>query len=151
MTTLYADPHALVARMLRRTVRTESGCWIFQGATNSRGYGIVCSGRKGKSVLTHRLVVIARDGEIPNGMTVDHQCHDSHVCRDVASCVHRRCVNPEHLAVMTAAENTGRRWESGLCAKGHPLTRRTKGTRRQRECLVCKSDYMAQYWLRSSA
>lgn len=145
MSALYADPLKLWARLLRRVERTESGCWQFIGATNSRGYGIVCSGRKGKNVLTHRLAVIVRDGSIPDGMTVDHQCHDSLTCRADVDCPHRRCVNPAHLAVMTLAENTARRWEAGLCAKGHPLTRRTTGQRRQRECLVCRSEYLTTY------
>ena len=146
MTTIYADPLTLWARLLRRVERTHDGCWTFTGATNSRGYGIVCSGRKGKSILTHRLAVIVRDGSIPDGMTVDHQCHDSQTCRLDADCPHRRCVNPAHLAVMTSADNAARKWESGLCAKGHKLTRRTTGARRQRECLVCKTEYMARYY-----
>lgn len=53
---------------------------IFAGSVNSTGYGIVGAGRKGKTVLAHRLVVIARDGAIPEGMTVDHHCHNSYVC-----------------------------------------------------------------------
>lgn len=150
MSTLYADPYVLWARLLERVVIDEHGCWIFKGATNSRGYGLVCSGRKGKSILTHRLAVIVRDGSIPDGMTVDHQCHDAQTCAP-ATCQHKRCVNPEHLKVMTIAENTARRWESGLCSKGHELTRRTKGKRRQRECLTCKADYMRDYLARRQA
>lgn len=110
MSTIYADPHHLWARLLRRVERHPSGCWIFPGSTNSRGYGLVCSGRKNKNVLTHRLAVIVRDGGIPDGMTVDHQCHDSQTCRLANACPHRRCVNPAHLKVMTAGDNLRRRW-----------------------------------------
>ena len=143
MTTLYADPAKLWARLLERITVDPSGCWIFPGAVNSRGYGLVCSGRKGKNILTHRLAVIVRDGSIPEGLTVDHQCHDSRKC-DTATCPHKRCVNPDHLAVMTAGQNVARIWESGLCRKGHPLTR-TKGKRRNRQCLICKAAYMQTY------
>lgn len=115
MSTLYADPAVLWARILDRVTVDGEGCWIFPGATNSRGYGLICSGRKSKSVLTHRLAVIVRDGSIPDGMTVDHQCHDSRVCNGgMGGCSHRRCVNPDHLAVMTAAANTRRRFTRAL-------------------------------------
>jgi len=139
MTAIYADPATLWERLLDRVTVTDSGCWVFTGCTNSRGYGLVCSGRKGKNILTHRLAVIVRDGGIPDGMTVDHQCHDSHTCRLDADCPHRRCVNPAHLKVMSMRDNAARKWESGLCAEGHELTRRATG-RRQRECLVCKRE-----------
>jgi hypothetical protein len=144
MTAVYADPATLFARMLRRVVRTESGCWIFTGTVTSRGYGCVGAGKRGHSILGHRLAILARDGQIPDGMTVDHQCHDSATCRDDVDCPHRRCVNPAHLKVMTMADNLRRQWESGRCRKGHRLTRRTSG-RRNRECKTCKADYMRAY------
>ena len=111
MTALYAEPATLWDRLLKRTTITESGCWIFTGCTNSRGYGLVCAGRKGKNILTHRLAVIVRDGAIPDGMTVDHQCHDSASRLLAEECPHRRCVNPAHLRVMSAADNTRRRFK----------------------------------------
>lgn len=110
MSVIYADPQMLWERLLRRVTVTASGCWQFTGCTNSRGYGLVCSGRKSKNILTHRLAVIVRDGGIPEGMTVDHQCHDSLTCLLNDECPHRRCVNPAHLRVMTGADNTRRRW-----------------------------------------
>lgn len=110
MSTLYAPAATLFARMLRRCVRTASGCWIYTGSTNSRGYSQVCSGKRSKNITGHRLAVIARDGFIPPGMTVDHTCHNSARCSAGDDCEHRRCVNPSHLAVVTNAANTGRRW-----------------------------------------
>lgn len=136
MSTFYADPQILWTRLLRRVEVTPAGCWLFTGCTNSRGYGLVCSGRKGKNILTHRLAVIVRDGSIPDGMTVDHQCHDSQTCQLDKDCPHRRCVNPAHLRVMTAADNTRRRFEVPLCAHGHVLTWRKD--RRSRECVTCR-------------
>lgn len=138
MSTLYADPAILWERVLDRITINEDGCWIFPGATNSRGYGIVSAGKKGTTILAHRLAVIVRDGSVPEGLTVDHQCHDSRTC-DTRTCQHRRCVNPAHLAVMTIGENTARRWESGLCAQGHKLTWRADRNRREcRECQYAK-------------
>ena len=94
---IYLPADVLVARLMRRVTKTRT-CWIFNGCVNSRGYGSVGAGRKSKSVLAHRLVVIARDGEIPGDMTVDHTCEV------------KRCVNPAHLQVVTRAENTSLRY-----------------------------------------
>lgn len=95
---LYLPSQALVERMMRRVEKRENGCWIFTGAVNSKGYGCVSSGRKGKNVLTHRLAVMHRDGSVPEDMTIDHLCNV------------KRCVNPDHLEVVTRAENTRRRF-----------------------------------------
>ena len=138
-----ADPHMLVARMLRRTVRDEDGCWIFTGSVTSAGYGQVGSGKGALPILTHRLMVIARDGSIPEGMTVDHTCHRSHECRDGDRCKHRRCVNPQHLAVVTQQQNIARQWEAGLCRKGHKF--RESGAK-QRRCPTCSREYQRR-WL----
>jgi hypothetical protein len=110
MSTAYLEPATLFARMLRRCTRSAEGCWVYTGSTNSRGYSQVCSGRKSKNMLGHRLAVLARDGSIPAGLTVDHTCHNSARCLAGDSCEHRRCVNPRHLAVVTRGANTGRRW-----------------------------------------
>lgn len=95
---LYLPADVLVERMMRRVTKAETGCWLFEGCLNSKGYGCVGSGKKGKSVLAHRLVVIARDGAIPDPLTVDHMCEV------------KRCVNPDHLQVVTRGENTRLRY-----------------------------------------
>ena len=91
----YIDPAVLVERMMKR-VTVDRTCWIFTGCVNSRGYGCVGSGRKGKSILVHRLVVLHRDGHLDNEMTVDHLCGV------------KTCVNPDHLEVVTREENSRR-------------------------------------------
>lgn len=96
MSTLYAPAEVLWARILTRTVASTTGCIEWQGALNSRGYGVICSGRKGKTALVHRIAVINRDGGIPDGLTVDHLC------------MNKPCVNPRHLEVVTRRENTDR-------------------------------------------
>lgn len=136
---VYGDPAAIFARsVLPRTTVTQDGCWIFGGAKTSRGYGCVGAGKRGHNITTHRLSVMASGRDIPEGMTVDHMCHDSATCRDVAACEHRQCVNPEHLQVVTPGDNIRRIHESGKCKKGHELTRRPDG---KRECRTCRSEY----------
>jgi len=110
MSALYAPAAELYARMLRRCVRSADGCWTYTGSTNSRGYSQVCSGKRSKNITGHRLAVLAHEGTIPAGMTVDHTCHNSARCFDGDECVHRRCVNPAHLRVITRAANVARRF-----------------------------------------
>lgn len=101
---IYLPASVLVERMLKRTTQMGS-CTVFTGATNSKGYGCVGSGRKSKTVLAHRLVVIHRDGSIPDDMTVDHLCGE------------RLCVNPDHLEVVTRSENSRRGHRPWLAAR----------------------------------
>ena len=117
--TIYAPAADLWTRsVLPRVVPTpgplDTPCWIFTGALTSRGYSSVAAGKKGRSVLGHRLAIAVRDGALP-GMPVDHVC------------MVKACVNPAHLDVVTTAENNrryraSRGWnKGGTCKGGHPL------------------------------
>lgn len=99
--TIYLPAEVLWTRVLSRTSPVGS-CLVWEGATNSKGYGCIASGRKGKTVLTHRVAVMAAGRALPDHMTVDHLC------------ANKLCVNPAHLEVVTRTENTRR----GLVARG---------------------------------
>lgn len=93
------EPTPLVERLMRKVVKTDS-CWLWQGAVNRGGYGVIGRGRRGAgNVLVHRAAYEHFIGVIPNGLHVDHLC-----------CV-RNCLNPSHLEAVTKAENDRRRDE----------------------------------------
>lgn len=71
-------------------VRKTDTCWEWTGAT-FRGYGMFRS--RGKARTTHRLIYEWTHGPIPDGLEVDHMCHN------------RGCVNPAHLRLLTHTEN----------------------------------------------
>lgn len=85
----------LPANLANRILLTSDGCWLFTGATQSRGYGSVGIGNK-RTALAHRVAYEATVGPIPDGMTIDHLC------------LNKTCLNPEHMEIVTRAENTRR-------------------------------------------
>ena len=140
MTMLYAPAEEVWQRILTRTTVDPDGCWEWQGAVNSRGYGCASSGKKGKSALVHRVSIIVRDGSLADDMTIDHLCRN------------KRCVRPDHLEAVTIAENNKRGREAagyaigGHCGSGHELTEDStyRHPRGQLVCRECQTRYSKQ-------
>lgn len=84
-----------IDRVLKKIVKIPfSGCWIFMGAINTFGYGIVGTGGRGKpNDRAHRITYRHFCGDIPSGMFVCHRC-------DVPC-----CCNPDHLFLGTNKDN----------------------------------------------
>lgn len=113
------------------------------------GYGWTT--HEGKVVYAHRKVMGFPDG------IVGHTCHDEAAargeCAGGSTCLHRRCVNLDHLKVMTQSENleasphtrVARKFATE-CSRGHEFTpentiweSKGKGYR-GRKCRTCRND-----------
>ena len=73
----------------------NSGCWLFLGAMSGprRNYGII-SGAKRKIFKAHRVSWERAYGPIPGGLWCLHKCDTP------------QCINPDHLFLGRARENT---------------------------------------------
>lgn len=117
--------------MAKIRVDPETGCWLWTGAQNGRGYGYI--GFKGGLHLTHRLMF-----ELARGCSIPPKYETDHLCRS------RACANPAHLECVTASENN-RRGARSLrhrthCGRGHEFTpgnRKVRANRGTFECRAC--------------
>jgi hypothetical protein len=108
-------------------VKKGEGCWEWQGAVNTAGYGGI--GDRGKTLYVHRLVYAATVGPIPEKYDVMHSCDN------------RLCVRPDHLTVGTRRENMldasrKGRMNRPTCKNGHRWTERNAMRYRQKDGLV---------------
>lgn len=76
-------------------ISSKDGCWIWCGAKGNSGYGTFSL--EGRMVGAHRVSYMLYVGEIPEGMEVDHICHNA------------PCVNPDHLRILTREQNNNNR------------------------------------------
>ena len=103
-------------------------CWPWRWRTNYHGYGTMVI--RGASFLAHRLIYELEVGPIPEGLHIDHVCHNRDLgCVGIRACPHRLCCNPAHLEPVTSGTNSLRGHTLAAanaakthCNRGHEFT-----------------------------
>lgn len=141
-TTYWFTPEQL-KKVIDRIEPQANGCWWYPAAVGDKGYATTRIGwpiTKGAKI--HRLSWIYYKGDIPNGMVLDHLCHDPAICKVDTKCEHRRCVNPDHLQLVPKSENskkTSRLYKYRThCKNGHSLKENMVATTDSKQwCRLC--------------
>lgn len=147
--TLLVVHGAPLEKLIERSEPGSNGCVLYTGCPTNRGYGQISV--DGTQKLAHRAIYELTVGPIPDGMDLDHTCHNRDVsCMGGVDCIHRRCINVDHLEPVTGAENTrrGKGWAvNGLkthCPQGHPYDREnTYVYDGRRYCRACNRQHKA--------
>jgi len=93
-----------------------SGCWLWFGSINNKGYGTYYTRLPASGSNTrygHRLAYLVLVGSVPAGLELDHKCRTTN------------CVNPDHLEPVTHVINIRRGKSAQLnrqvthCPRGH--------------------------------
>lgn len=121
-------------------------CWIWAGKVSPKGYGIyqILIDKQWVSHPAHKLLYENLIGPVPKGKVLDHLCRV------------RQCINPEHLEIVTNAENIRRgishQARKTHCPKGHiykgvNLYIDPRGYRQCKTCRICVNQVMRVRWL----
>jgi len=99
-------PRPPVERLMDRlTYEPNTGCWLWPGNINHKGYGQIGVGKSGMAT-THKTAFLHFKGEIAPGLQIMHSC-------DVPC-----CCNPDHLRLGTHQDNVDDKMRKGRHVAG---------------------------------
>lgn len=78
-------------------------CHPWTSGITELGYGDFNANRR--HLPAHVYAYTLANGPVPDGLVLDHLCHDPRVCNLGNNCPHRRCCNAAHLEAVTSQEN----------------------------------------------
>jgi hypothetical protein len=104
---------SLYERFERKVSPDASGCWMWTGAVNAAGYGVMRSVGK-RNHFAHRLSYELHTGPIPDGFLVCHTCDRP------------GCSRPDHLFIGTHVDNAMDMRVKGRAAKGEARSKLTE-------------------------
>lgn len=125
----------------------DGPCWLWTGAKNRGGYGVINQGRTVGVAIVHRFVWELLVGPIPPGADLDHLCRV------------RECANPDRLEPVSRAVNVARGAHRAKaprrteCVKGHPFTPENTlpNGDHGRACRQCKNESNRAYRAKKKA
>ena len=124
--------------------KSVGDCKLWQNYLDKDGYGTFYFRKKPRRA--HRVSYFFVHGAIHDNMVIDHICKN------------RNCVEPTHLRIVTAKENSLKNSNSvgavnarkTKCSNGHPFDRKYG---KQRYCSVCQSEKtkrLRKKWLKEA-
>ena len=141
-------PEQSWAAFQRKIKVADNGCHHWTGARDRTGYGQLTVEKVHKQA--HRHSYEHEFGSVPAGLDLDHVCHNADLtCAGGSSCLHRRCVRPDHLEPATRKVNLNRGRQPNRrdaeCGNGHPRTEANTATGVERglprrRCRDCTND-----------
>lgn len=153
--------HKDIEQKINARIAKSDGCWIWTGHIHRKdGYGRYRLPGMKWDKTAHRVVYELYTGvEIPSDMTIDHLC------------LNKQCVRPDHLEVVTRAENSRRArindsehtktkrkisgfrggYNSDTCSRGHRLENIGWKSGQRRVCRVCHRESMKNRYYREGS
>ena len=139
-------PDRVAERAATRFFVAENGCHVSTYSVASHGYAQIGwkDGDYRQMVVAHRAAWVHVNGQIPEGVTIDHLCKN------------RRCVHVGHLRLLSNYENarrtSGRDWPLGQCVNGHSNDHLAlvDGGRNLR-CIICRRAENTRYEMKKRA
>lgn len=101
----------------------NSGCWLWRGQIDVRGYGRFQM-QRGDTNLAHRISYRMATGVLPKEKMVCHRCDNP------------GCVNPEHLWLGTQSENMSDAGRKGRLSKPATVGERVNTAKLNRDAVL---------------